>query len=206
MLVEGHTEWIRTTQERKTIAVNKEIAERLAEIAKKEGMTLFSLINEVLETSIYTHDTKLGKFSEIVNEFQDIMLAKDLGMVLVPLKLENMVNKLAFQTEGWDQLLNEWYNYGKWVANYTKVRFPDLNLKMIGSVSQTFFWTNTEFAIITKPEKDPVEVELRIFGQDFDVEYLECMANAYEGMFHEFDFKTEKKEISDGICLLSLKK
>jgi len=36
------------SQERKTIAVDKLLADRLAEISKEEGMTLFSLINEIL--------------------------------------------------------------------------------------------------------------------------------------------------------------
>ncbi|MHA1378248.1 MAG: hypothetical protein ACTSRG_07685 [Candidatus Helarchaeota archaeon] len=194
------------TQERKTIAVNKEIAEKLAEIAKRDGMTLFSLINEILETAIYTQESKLGKCSEIVNKYEDIMVAKDIGMVFVPIKLENMVNKLAFSTEGWDQLLNEWYNYGKWVANYTKVRYPGEEMKMINKVNQTIFWTNTDIEIRSIPnEKNPKEVELRIFGQDLEIEYLECIVNAFEGIFHELGFKTSNKEVSEGICLLHLK-
>ena len=194
------------TQERKTIAVNKEIAEKLADIAKTEGMTLFSLINETLETAIYSHEQKI-KFSEIVDEYLDFMVAKDIGMVFAPLKIENMVNKLAFQTEGWDTLLNEWYNWGKWIANYVKVRYPSRELTMIARVSKTIYWTNTEIEIKTIPnEKDPKEVELRIFGQELDIEYLECISNAYEGIFHEFGFKTSNKEISEGICLLHLTK
>ncbi|MHA1299719.1 MAG: hypothetical protein ACTSO9_09810 [Candidatus Helarchaeota archaeon] len=195
------------TQERKTIAVNKEIAAKLAEIAKKEGMTLFSLINEILETAIYAHETNLGKCAEIINNYEDLMIAKDIGMIFTPLKLENMVNKLAFQTEGWDQLLNEWYNWGKWIANYTKVRYAGKELEMISKVNKTIFWTSTEIEIKTIPDKkEPREIELRIFGQELELEYLECIVNAFEGIFHEFGFKTDKKEITEGICLLILKK
>ncbi len=172
-------------------------------------MTLFSLINEILETAIYAHeDLKIKKpFSEIISQYQDLMIAKDIGMIFAPLKIENMVNKLAFTTEGWDQLLNEWYNYGKWVANYTKVRYPGNELKMIAKVNKTLFWTNTEFEVDAKPNaENPTEVELRIFGQELELEFLEGIANAFEGMFHEFRYKTVKKEISEGICILSLKK
>ncbi|MFX0139202.1 MAG: hypothetical protein ACFFDN_36510 [Candidatus Hodarchaeota archaeon] len=179
----------------------------MAEIAKKEGMTLFSLINEILETAIFAHEVKLGKLSELIKNYQDLMLAKDMGMVLVPLKLENLVNKLAFQTDGWDELLTNWYGYGKWIANYTKVRFPQNRLKIFESVNKTLYWTNTEFEIkYTPDDQDPDDIELRIFGQDLEIEYLECIVSAYEGIFHEFKYKTTKKEISQGICLLSLKK
>ena len=134
------------THERKTIAVDKEIAEKLADISKSEGMTLYSLINEIMETAIYAYKQKV-KFSDIIDEYLDFMVAKDIGMIFAPLKIENMVNKLAFQTEVWDTLLNELYNYGKLVSNYTKVRYPGNELAMISRVNKTLYLTNTEISI-----------------------------------------------------------
>lgn len=200
-------EAIQTSHERKTIAVDKDTAEKLADIAKKEGMTLFSLINEILEIAIYCREAQLGKFSEVVQRYQDLMIAKDIGMILVPLRTENLVHKLAFKTEEFKTLLGEWYNYGKWIANYAKVRFPGDELSIIEKVNKTIYWTRTEFKIKYLPEdQNPKEIELSIFGQELQTEFLECIVSTYEGIFNEFGFKTIKKTVSEGISLVKLKK
>ncbi|MHA1299720.1 MAG: hypothetical protein ACTSO9_09815 [Candidatus Helarchaeota archaeon] len=189
------------TSERKTVAINKSIADKLSEIAKKEGMTLFSLINEVLEAEIFAHDAKLGRCSKIVHTYQNFSIIKDIGMSFIPYKLLNVINKHAFQTEGKDEIIQEWYKYGQWLANYTKIRFPNKEIETIEEVSRNIFWQKTEFQIIKRPsEKNPREVELRIFGQQLEFEYMECISSVYEGIFHELNFKTVKKDVSEGIA------
>ena len=187
--------------ERKTIAVNKEIAEKLAEIAKNEGMTLFSLINEILEGEIYAQEQKLGHSARIVKKFENLMIAKDIGMSFIPVKLLNLAHKHALSSEGRDEILQEYYNYGRWLANYSKIRFPGIELEIITDVSKNLFWQKTEFQIIKKPSKDnPKEVEVRLFGQQLELEYIECIVSIYEGIFHQFNYKTTKKDISEGIA------
>ncbi|MHA1378249.1 MAG: hypothetical protein ACTSRG_07690 [Candidatus Helarchaeota archaeon] len=166
-------------------------------------MTLFSLINEILEAEVYAHEIKLGKTSKIIPIFQNLMIAKDIGMSFVPFKLLNLVHKHAFTTEAKDEILQEWYNYGKWLANYSKIRFPKKELQIIENVSKNIFWQSTDFQVIKKPnEKNPKEIEIRLFGQQLEMEYLVCISKVYEGIFHQFNFKTVIKNISDGIAHL----
>ena len=187
--------------ERKTIAVNKEIAEKLADLAKDEGMTLFSLINEILEGEIYAHEQKLGHSSKIIKKFQNLMIAKDIGMSFIPVKLLNLVHKHGLASEGRDEILQEYYNYGKWLAQYSKIRFPGKELETITAVSKNLFWQKTEFQIIKRPKKEnPNELEIRLFGQQLELEYIECIVSIYEGIFSQFDYKTLKKNISEGIA------
>ncbi len=196
------------SQERKTIAVNKELADRLAEIAKEEGMTLYSLINEVLESAVYCHDAKLGKCSEVVSTFQNLMIAKDIRMSFIPLKLVNLVHKLAFESEGGkEELIREWHEYGRWIANYAKVRFPTNELQTIEKVSLNVFWQNTEFQFKKIPNAaNPKEIEIKILGHELELEYVECICSIYEGMFNGFNYETMKKEVSEGVAFLKLKR
>ncbi|MFX1449277.1 MAG: hypothetical protein ACFFCM_00460 [Promethearchaeota archaeon] len=195
------------TQERKTIAVNKEIAEKLINIAKKEGMTLISLINEVLETAIYCQEQDLGKCSDIISKYENLMIAKDINLIFIPLNLGNLVHKWAFETVGKKEILKEYFAFGKWIASYSKVRFPEKELEIIADVSKDIFWHGTEIKLNKLPNnQSPNEIELRIFGKNLNREYIECISKVYEGIFHEFKFKTIESEISEGNCYLKLEK
>ncbi len=198
---------ISITQERKTIAINKELAEKLANIAKKEGVTLFSLINEALEATIYCHEEKLGKCSEVINNYENLMIARDVNMIFIPLKLGNLVHNWAFKTEGKERILELYFNYGKWIASYSKVRFPEEELNKIEIVSKDIFWHGTEVKLNKIPNlNNPKEIELRIFGKTLNKEYIECISKIYEGILNEFNFKKLESDISEGICFLKFKK
>lgn len=135
------------------------------------------------------------------------MIAKDVNLIFIPLKLGNLVHKWAFETKGKEEIFKEWYNYGKWLASYSKVKFPKKELNTIADVSKDIFWHDTEVKLNKIPDdQNPEAIELRIFGQKLNREYIECISKVYEGILNEFKFKMLESEISEGICFLKFKK
>ncbi|MFX0139201.1 MAG: hypothetical protein ACFFDN_36505 [Candidatus Hodarchaeota archaeon] len=165
------------------------------------------MINEVLEASIYCYTTNLGKCSDVIHRYENLMIAKDVNLIFIPLKLGNLVHKWAFETKGKEEIFKEWYNYGKWLASYSKVKFPKKELNTIADVSKDIFWHDTEVKLNKIPDdQNPEAIELRIFGQKLNREYIECISKVYEGILNEFKFKMLESEISEGICFLKFKK
>ena len=193
--------------ERKTVAVDKVLAEKLSDIAKREGKTIFSLINELIKAAIDSAEMK-ESFMEILENHKNFNLTKDVGFTLIPLKLENFSLSIVFQDKiTKEKLLNQWRNWGSWLGNYIKARFPDEEFTNIKKISDTIFMSGETFEMDPpNDEKSVNEVTIRIYGNVLGEERTQCLASAFEGIFEEFGFKTTLRDVSRGICRLVLKR
>ncbi len=191
------------SKERKTVAVDKELAEKLSDVAKKEGKTIFSFINDLIKSAIDASEIK-ESFIDILEMHRSFNLARDVGFTLTPLKLENFALSLVFEDEGKkEKLINQWYNWGSWLGNYVKARFPGEEFQYIIKISKTIFISGEVFEFENSKSNS---VTIRIYGNVMGEERTTLIAKAFEGIFHEFGFKTELKDVSRGICRLQLNK
>ncbi|NHI91529.1 MAG: hypothetical protein EAX96_03430 [Candidatus Lokiarchaeota archaeon] len=191
------------TQERKTVAVDKELAEKLSDIAKREGKTIFSYINDLIKSAIESAEIK-ESFVEILEKQKNFNLTTDVGFTLTPLKLENFSLSIVFNDEiNKNKLLNQWHNWGSWLGNYIKARFPKEEFEYIKRISNAIFVSGEVFEI---DDNNINELTIRIYGNVMGEERTYCLAAAYEGIFEEFGYKTTLKDVSRGICRLILKK
>jgi len=190
------------SKERKTVAVDKELAEKLSEVAKKEGKTIFSFINDLIKSAIDSSEIK-ESFVDVLDMHKSFNLARDVGFTLTPLKLENHALSLVFEDEGKkEKLIDQWYNWGSWLGNYVKARFPGEEFEYIIKISKTIFISGEVFEF----ENSGNAVTIRIYGNVMGEERTTLIAKAFEGIFHEFGYKTDIKDVSRGICRLKLKK
>ena len=191
------------TQERKTVAVDKALAEKLADIAKREGKTIFSFINDLIQAAIDSAEIK-ESFTEILEEHRNFSLTKDVGFTLIPLKLENFSLSIVFNDKiTREKLLNQWRNWGSWLGNYIKARFPGDEFKYIEKISNTIFMSGETFEMDSASIN---EVTIKIYGNVLGEERTQCLASAFEGIFDELGYTTTLKDVSRGICRLVLKR
>ena len=201
--------WIgqKMTQERKTVAVDKALAEKLSDIAKREGKTIFSFINDLIQAAIDSSEMK-ESFTEILEDHRNFNLTKDVGFTLIPLKLENFSLSIVFNDKlTREKLLNQWRNWGSWLGNYIKARFPGEEFEYVRKISKTIFMSGETFEMDPPENKASInEITIRIYGNVLGEERTQCLASCFEGVFEELNFKTTLKDVSRGICRLVLKR
>lgn len=193
---------------RKTLAVDKELADKLAEIAKKEGKTIYSLINDLLKAAIRATESIGESCNQIIENYEDLMVAKDIGLILVPLTVADFGFHVAFKDGYQDELIGEWRKWGKWLGSYLKTRFPSQELEAIHRLLKVIFWKDAILDFEPKPENslDPKEITVRIYGSALKEERTTCISATIEEIFKTIGFNLNNSEILKGICKMDFKK
>ncbi|MHA1798281.1 MAG: hypothetical protein ACTSVY_07500 [Candidatus Helarchaeota archaeon] len=195
---------------RKTLAINKEIAETLLQIAKKRKMTLFNYVNElVLKKCLKIHQQFNKSIEEIVTEYSILNIIKNFDLILVPTSIyrEAIKNKIEKSKE-W---IEKWYEEGIRHSKRAKVltemikagnknSFPVEQFQQL--INQVFFTDVSGFKIEIIPHEN--ELFFRIIGTSIEPEVMRCIARYYEALFNEwgYDLDENKKIISLGVCSL----
>ncbi|MHA1785973.1 MAG: hypothetical protein ACTSVY_06710 [Candidatus Helarchaeota archaeon] len=191
------------THERKTVAVDKELAEKLADLARREGKTIYSFINDLISAALESASLK-ESFVDILKKQKNFNLTKDVGFTLTPLKLENFSLSIVFKDKiNAEKLLNQWHDWGSWLGNYIKARFPNKEFEYIDRIAKTIFMSGETFEFDNSKMN---EITIRIYGNVLGEERTRCLATAFEGIFEEFGYRVALEDISRGICRLILKK
>ncbi|MHC1590521.1 MAG: hypothetical protein ACXQS8_00375 [Candidatus Helarchaeales archaeon] len=193
---------------RKTIAVDKDLADRLAQLAKEEGKTIFSIINELIKNELEATELFKESCSEIIKKHQELMLARDIGLCLMPRSVSNAVYAVAFK-DGYDQaILNEYKKWGEWLGTYLKTRFPGKEIEALYGILNVIYWKDANLELDLHPEGDPEpkRVIIRIFGSAVKEEFSSCISVTCEQIFKTLGYKLVEQDILKGICKLEFQK
>ncbi|MHA1144838.1 MAG: hypothetical protein ACTSRW_08890 [Candidatus Helarchaeota archaeon] len=191
---------------RKTIAVDKELAERLTILAKNEGKTIYSIINELIKSALHASETFNESCTEILSTYEDLMIARDIGLSLMPQSVSDIAYAVAFKDGYGKNLMFEYSKWGEWLGSYLKTRFPGKELKALFRISKVMFWKDANLEFEKNPENDPQELVIKIYGSAVKKEYISCIAVAFEKILEAFEFHLTNKDILKGICKLEFKK
>ena len=193
---------------RKTIAVDKDLADKLAQLAKEEGKTIFSIINDLIKNELEVAELFNESCSEIIKKYQELMLARDIGLCLMPRSVSNAAYAVAFK-DGYDQaILNEYKKWGEWLGTYLKTRFPSKEIEALYGILNVIYWKDANLELDLRPEGDlePKQVIIRIFGSAVKEEFSSCIAVACEQIFKAMGYKLVEQDILKGICKLEFQK
>lgn len=178
---------------RRFITAKAELVEKIDEIAKKDGRTIFSIVNEALEAFLMAYE-RSRTLSNIMKELKIVETAKNAGMMLVPEDFhEQLISRISFDQSMYKSWREAGYIFGKHleVNDINEPKDVERAIKyVIGEGSEIVFSENKVVCICPKmSEKRTEEV----------AEFL-------EGLMESSGFVILKKEISKGIIVIRVKR
>ena len=177
---------------RKTLFAREDLVNRLLSIAKKQGRSLYGLVNEIFELVIRAEDLGVN-LQKAFEERWILKKARKDGFILVPEGLLYEITEIAYQNSK-DETLKRWFEAGVWIAKrYIEVE-TEKPFKAFKRSLKAYSWNIVEMAIEEENEK----ISIRMISPRMS----EICANLYsaflEGALNTFGYKIAKKEVSFG--------
>jgi hypothetical protein len=178
---------------RKTFVVREDLINRLSEIARARGHSLYETVNEIFELAISSHDLGLA-LKRVVEERHLVETARQSGFALGLESLWYELADLSYDAKK-RQALASWFNAGVWFAK----RYITSNaLDPLNDFSRDlslFTWNAPEFRIVRTKN----EVAVRIVSPRFSASYTYLFASFIEGAMQAFSYKIVTSDIKQGI-------
>ena len=188
-------------REKKLLAVQGDIAQKVIQIANRKGMTVYNFTNEILEQAVKA-DGMNWSIEDIVERFSLLEIERDSGAVFATMDtLLYMVERLYQQEK--EELLEKWYESGQWYGKYLQIKFDDgepLDMleKLLGACSSK----SSEIRIV----RDGNRISLNRLCPNDSMEYTELFSKFLEGIIHSFGYETKKNDVSKGLIALEFEK
>lgn len=192
---------VTSISERKTIAVDKNLADQLTRIAKSRGKTIYAYLNQIAELALRAEmmETNLSK---ILDDYSYLLHSVQVNCVFTPFKIFNFAldKFLAFDRE---EVFRRYQNYGAWFANISRMKFPNIEdmAPFLGKVCDIIFskFVGVEFSRLT-PTTSPKKYyhHIKLYGKSdlISKDYLLCLYNFIRGVFETFKFTETKKNLT----------
>ncbi|MEO3994083.1 MAG: hypothetical protein QN229_07260 [Desulfurococcaceae archaeon TW002] len=187
---------IKSEIERKALFARKDLVDRLSEVAKKKGCSLYSLVNEIFEIVLKAEDSGID-LRRVVEDESLLETAKKIGYVLVLENLLYEMMELTYKNAG-NQAIKNWFEAGIWLAkHYTTSDFRDPVEAFLSSF-KLLTWEALELTI----KKSSKELYVRLANPKAPESYSVFLTAFLEGVLKVFGYKIISKETSRGFIKL----
>lgn len=185
---------------RKTFVAREDLIDRLSEIAKQRGFSLYDTVNEVFELAVKAEETGVD-LRRVVEEKAVLDAAKTAGFILGLESLWYDMAEVAYE-KAKSRALKSWFEAGVWLAKrYVTGEVKD-PFAAFPKDLEAFTWNAAELAIERAGEK----VSVRIISPRFSESYTMLFASFIEGALETFGYKIAAKEVSRGTIRLEARK
>lgn len=181
---------------RKTFVAREDLLNRLCEVAKERGCSLYELVNEIFELAIASQDLGLN-LKRVVDSRQRLEDARGAGFVL---GLENLwydMADLAYE-KGKRSALKSWFDAGVWFATRYITNGVEAPLDVFKGDLSAFTWNAPEFEL----ENTGNKVSVKVTSPRFTEAYTVLFASFLEGAMEKFGYKIVGREVSRGVIRL----
>jgi len=188
-------------KEKKLLAVDGEVAQKIIQIANRKGMTVYSFTNEILKQAIVAENMNKS-LEEIVERFRLLEISRNGGTLIVPADALLCMIERVYQQEK-DILLKRWYESGRWYGKYLQVKFYgeeplDIMEKLLDACSSK----SSEIRIL----RDGDKLFVNWLSPNDSLEYTELFSKFLEGLIHAFGYETKKNDVSKGLIAMEFEK
>jgi hypothetical protein len=174
---------------RKFVAARADLVEKISELAKKSGRTMFSILNEALDAFIKAKEKNKDLYS-VLEEVSIIEIARSAGMIFVPeVAYDSIIGNNNFE--------DYWKNSGQLFGKYLEIN----GFKELKDIEKAIKEIIGEDIDITISNNKIVCICPRLMESR-----LREIASFLEGVITNFGFNVLGKEISKGIVVMRIKK
>ncbi|MHC1591500.1 MAG: hypothetical protein ACXQS8_05400 [Candidatus Helarchaeales archaeon] len=192
--------------ERKTVAVDKELAEKVIKIAKRKGRTIYSYINSVIKLAIKAEKSGMT-LHEQTTLYKYFLHGFKSNFILVPLPVFLFALEVNLEHDR-ERVFIEWRNFGIWYAEFTKVKHESIE-EMQEFETRFFNVTNAQILKLEMErirdsdtdEKKKINFQVRLIStsDSIDKDTLLCYYYFFQGFFENYDFTEKNKIILESI-------
>jgi hypothetical protein len=181
---------------RKTFVAREDLLNRLVEVAKAQGCSLYELVNELFQLAIDSDELSYS-LKRVVNERKTLETAKGSGFVL---GLESLWYEMADMAYTKDKraALKSWFDSGVWFATRYVTNGVKAPLDLFKTDLSAFTWNAPEFELEMLGDKASV----RITSPRFTEAYTFLFASFLLGAMGKFGYQPVAQEISRGVIRL----
>jgi hypothetical protein len=179
---------------RASLAVDAEVAEALSKLAEEKHMTLYSLTNQILKTSLELIRENL-EIQDLKNLLTAYLILRDLDAVVLPSDFMDTIIAELYARDR-ELILKKFKQLGRDVAKYLKVHtesFEEL-LQLARTVGRFFPLKKLQARYIAGKQ-----YELVLVGAGSRVESTQCVYEAMKGILEEYGVKILEDEVAKGL-------
>jgi len=185
---------------RKTFVAREDLTQRISEMAKRRGYSLYDMVNEVFELTVKAEDSGVN-LRNAVEEHAVLKTAKEAGFILCQESLWYDMTELAYK-KAKAKTLKSWFNAGVWLAKRYVTSEVEDPFEAFKRDLEAFTWNAPEFNI----EKTEKQVSVRIISSRFPESYTLLYEAFLEGVLETFGYKIVDKEVERGGIRLKARK
>jgi len=181
------------------LAAEEDIANRVAELANKRGLTVYQTVNDILEQVLRAEEMGVN-LKESLDQHDAMQRARELGLTFTVEHLYYQVVDACQESDG-TKITDLYRDMGFWYGKYFKTRSTDPLRALNDALA---FLTMGSELTVEKARGDTITVSC--VSEKFSRGYTEVFATFIEAAYSVIGYKTEERETSRGIIRLRLEK
>lgn|GEM_PF-1228589 len=178
---------------RKFLAARENVADKVNEIAKESGRTVFSIVNEALSAFIAAKEAGRTLLS-IIEEGKNAQLARNAGMILVP---EASYDSLLESCAIVPRIYDGWKSAGTVFGKYLYVNEIHEDTESVETALKEVIGGNPDVAFSKE--------KLVCISPRLGVKQTEAVSAFLEGLLQSLNLTVTAKEVSKGIIIITFK-
>ncbi len=184
---------------RKMLAAEEDLANRVAQLAEKRGLTVYQTVNDILEQAIRAEGQGVN-LKEAVDRRGDMDRAREMGLTFTVEHLYYQVVDTAY-SEDKAKIRDLWRDMGFWYGKYFKSKNGDPVKELTDAL--TFLTHGSQF---TAEKGKGDELTVSCINERYTRGYTDVFATFIEAAFSVFGYKKVENEASRGIIRIKLVK
>jgi len=184
---------------RKMLAAEEEIANRVVEMARRRGVTVFQTVNDILEQALRADGMGLA-LEEVIDRRGMLERAREVGFTFTIERLLYEVVDTAYKRAR-KQLSQMWLEMGGWYGKYFANKRED-GLEAFVEAMELLTFGTSEFSL----EEDLGVVSVTSVGESFTPGFTDVLSLFIEGALEALGYRQAAKEVSKGIIRLRFEK
>jgi len=175
---------------RKTVMAREDLANRLIEMAKRQGYTLYDLVNMIFELVLEADSAGLN-LGSLIEESRLIKTARKSGFTLGFERLWYEMAELAYNSNP-EETSERWREAGAWLAK--NFMSDDKPLEELINILKAVAWETPEFKFESKDDR----VRIQILNPRFPESYTKLYARLLEATLETYGYTKIEKTVSRG--------
>ena len=177
---------------RKTLMAREDLANRLGEIAKQHGHTLFNYVNDILELAVQAEEKGIN-LRRVFEDSRMLKSAREAGFILGLESLWYDMAELAYR-KAKRKAVKSWFEAGEWLGKRYATGDVEDPFGAFKKDLEAFTWNAPELSI----ERSGKEVSIRMISPKFPESYAVLYTAFLEGALEAFGYQVAEREVSRG--------
>ncbi|MEM2239329.1 MAG: hypothetical protein QXM89_00115 [Candidatus Bathyarchaeia archaeon] len=187
------------SKDKKLVWVRADILSHISRIANREGKTITTYVNEVLEQSIRVYDMKLT-LTEVIDLYMLTRISREGGNLTIPRDVVKYLISKVYNSNR-EELMQIFYDTGAWFGKYILARIGSENLvERLRQILYVNIWDLNEVYV----DKNGNTISIRCVAPQLSMEETELLASYVDGMLGSIGFKPVEREVIRGIIMVKV--